>query len=259
MPTFDVYPVMGRAGMLVRFASASGRFTVHDPTTGDPVPVTQGGVSVAQVVAGADGRLLFDTASLDTVRLRDVSAPTLGVVVRALGYGSSGGPGGAVSSVNGKTGTVVLSAPDVGAAATSHTHAISDLTATGAKDASTFLRGDGAWAVPPSGGGGSSTGYSRVSAQTGTAYSAVAADAGALVTLNNSSGITVTLPTDAGQSVSVGGVIDFAVLGVGMATFQAASGATVSGTPSLVTRARYSAVSAVKTAANSWLLIGDLA
>ena len=39
-------------------------------------------------------------------------------------------------------------------AATSHTHSISDMTATGTRDSTTFLRGDNTWATPPAGGGG---------------------------------------------------------------------------------------------------------
>lgn len=42
--------------------------------------------------------------------------------------GSGGGGGGAVDSVNGQTGVVVLTAANVGAAATTHSHAISDVT-----------------------------------------------------------------------------------------------------------------------------------
>lgn len=37
---------------------------------------------------------------------------------------------------------------------TGHTHAVGDLTATGTKDSTTFLRGDNTWAVPAGGGGG---------------------------------------------------------------------------------------------------------
>ena len=41
-----------------------------------------------------------------------------------------------------------------GKANTSHSHPVTDLTATGTPSASTYLRGDGAWATPAGGGGG---------------------------------------------------------------------------------------------------------
>jgi hypothetical protein len=41
-----------------------------------------------------------------------------------------------------------------GKAASTHAHAVSDLTATGTPSASTYLRGDGTWATPAGGGGG---------------------------------------------------------------------------------------------------------
>lgn len=44
-----------------------------------------------------------------------------------------------------------------GKANTAHTHGVTDLTATGTKDATTFLRGDNTWAVPAGGGGGGAT------------------------------------------------------------------------------------------------------
>lgn len=90
---------------------------------------------------------------------------------------------GAVVSVNGQSGVVVLSAADVGAVATgdftwanlagkpatfppsAHGHSGEEITSgtvsvarigTGTKDATTFYRGDGAFAAPPAGGGSSS-------------------------------------------------------------------------------------------------------
>ena len=84
---------------------------------------------------------------------------------------------GAVDSVAGKTGIVTLFKSDVGLgnvdnttdagkpvstatatalsgkANTSHTHGVTDLTATGTKSSTTFLRGDNTWATPAGGGG----------------------------------------------------------------------------------------------------------
>jgi hypothetical protein len=44
-----------------------------------------------------------------------------------------------------------------GKAASTHTHGVTDLTATGTRDATTYLRGDNTWATPAGGGGGTYT------------------------------------------------------------------------------------------------------
>lgn len=101
--------------------------------------------------------------------------------------------------------------------------------------------------------------YVGINAQAGTTYTPVLADEGKLVTIYNTNAITVTLPSDASLAMPVGGSIDFTVIGAGMATFVAGSGATVNGTPSLVTRAQWSTVTAIKRGTNRWLIVGDLA
>lgn len=101
--------------------------------------------------------------------------------------------------------------------------------------------------------------YVGINAQTGTTYAPVVADVGKLVTLSNAGAITVTMPSNATQAVPVNSQIDFLVIGAGMATFAAGSGATVNGTPSLVTRAQYSAVTLIKIATNDWVAVGDFA
>lgn len=101
--------------------------------------------------------------------------------------------------------------------------------------------------------------YSALNAQTGTTYTPVLADEGKLVTITNSSAITVTLPQNSSLLFPIGGRFDVVGLGTGLITFAAGAGATVVGTPSLVTRAQYSAVSVVKISTNGWLVVGDLA
>jgi len=98
-----------------------------------------------------------------------------------------------------------------------------------------------------------------INAQTGTTYTVVVADRRKLVTLTNAAAITVTLPTPTSLGLAAGASIDFAVLGAGMATFTAGAGATVNATPSAVTRAQYSAVTALAISTTAWLLVGDLA
>ena len=98
-----------------------------------------------------------------------------------------------------------------------------------------------------------------INAQTGTSYTPVAGDANTLVTCTNAASITVTLPQDSAVTLPIGSRIDFVGLGAGKITFVAGSGATANATPSLVTRAQYSAVTAIKRSANTWLIVGDLA
>lgn len=158
---------------------------------------------------------------------------------------------------------------DAGWATLSSSGLIPDATTTTkgivelATDAETITGTDTARATTPSNIAAALTAYNGlyagVNAQTGTSYTPVLADVGKLVTLSNTGAITVTLPQDSDLAVPVGGRIDFAGINTGLVTFQAGSGATVNGTPSLVTRARYSAATAVKIAANTWLVVGDLA
>ena len=99
--------------------------------------------------------------------------------------------------------------------------------------------------------------YSAVNAQTGTTYAPVLGDESKLVTLSNASSITVTMPSDATTAFPTGATIDFVGIGAGLVTFSAGSGATVN--PTSVTRAQWSAVTAIKRASNTWLIVGDLA
>jgi len=100
-----------------------------------------------------------------------------------------------------------------------------------------------------------------VNAQTGTTYTTVANDAAAkLVTLTNASAIAVTI---AASLYNIGEQINFAQMGAGQVTFQGDTGVTVvstgatAATPKL--RVQYSTATAICTATNTWIVVGDIA
>jgi hypothetical protein len=100
-----------------------------------------------------------------------------------------------------------------------------------------------------------------INAQTGTTYTTVAADASAkLVTLTNASAIAVTI---APSLYAVGEQINFAQLGAGQVTFQGGVGVTVVSTGATAAtpkcRVQYSTATAICTASNTWLIVGDIA
>ena len=78
-----------------------------------------------------------------------------------------------------------------------------------------------------------------INAQTGTAYTLVAADSGKVVTMNNAAASTLTLP----NNLPVGFTVTIVQIGAGKVTVAAGSGATVNSRGSVLGFAgRYSAV-----------------
>lgn len=97
-------------------------------------------------------------------------------------------------------------------------------------------------------------------AQTGTTYTLGLADTGKIVTLNNASGITLTVPTNANQAFTVGQMVGIRQLGAGAVTVVGDSGVTVvSLNSSLVLAGQYASATLEKTATNTWTLYGALA
>lgn len=99
-----------------------------------------------------------------------------------------------------------------------------------------------------------------LNAQTGTTYTFVLADAdNKLVTMSNASAITLTVPP---SIFTTGQQINVASIGVGLTTFAAGAGVTITSTgatsaaPKL--RAQNSACTVICTASNTFLIVGDL-
>lgn len=111
--------------------------------------------------------------------------------------------------------------------------------------------------VPSSTLGGSGSGPQIINAQTGTTYTLVLADATKLVTMSNGAASTLTVPPNSSVAIAVGDRVDVSQLGAGQVTLAAGVGVTLYYTASLKLRAQFSAVSLLKIATNSWLLVGD--
>ena len=104
-----------------------------------------------------------------------------------------------------------------------------------------------------------------VNAQTGTSYTAVKADGlNAIVTMDNASANTFSIPTDATYAFPTGTTLLVYQKGAGVTTIQAASSGTTTvvsagaaaGSPVL---ARYKSAACIKIAANSWIVVGAIA
>lgn len=99
-----------------------------------------------------------------------------------------------------------------------------------------------------------------LNAQTGTTYTAVAADSGKLVTLSNASAITLTLPPSV---YAIGEQINFVQLGAGQVTFAQGAGVTIVSAGATASAPKigkqYAAATAICTASNTFLVIGAVA
>jgi hypothetical protein len=99
-----------------------------------------------------------------------------------------------------------------------------------------------------------------LNAQTGTTYTAVAADSGKLVTLSNASAITVTLPP---STYSIGEQINFVQLGAGQVTFAQGSMVTIRSAGATSTAPKigkqYAAATAICIGVNEFLVLGAVA
>ena len=97
-------------------------------------------------------------------------------------------------------------------------------------------------------------------AQTGTTYTLVASDSAKLVTTSNASAVTVTIPPSV---FSAGNQINVQSIGVGLTSFVAGAGVTITSTGATsaapILRARYSACTIICTASNVFTVVGDIA
>ena len=96
--------------------------------------------------------------------------------------------------------------------------------------------------------------------QTGTTYTLVIGDKDKLVTLNNASAITLTVPPSV---FSANDIVNIAQFGAGQVTLAQGSGVTIQSTGATTTapklRTNKSSASIICTASNTFLVVGDIA
>lgn len=95
-------------------------------------------------------------------------------------------------------------------------------------------------------------------AQTGTTYTAVLADNGKMVEMNNASANTFTVPLNSSVAYPIGAQINLLQTGAGQTTVVATGGVTINATPGLKLRTQWSSGTLIKRGTDTWVLLGDL-
>ena len=213
-------------------ANSGDTFTIVRGRAGSTAVTHAGGATVRHVLT-SDDLNFFKTAIQPTIAdaKGDMIVATSADVVTRLGVGSNGQILTADSTV--EKGVKWADAPT----------GIPSQTGNAGK----FLATNGttaAWTNPISG----------FNAQTGTTYSLVAADVNKLVTLTNSSAITVTVPNGV---FAVNQQINLQAQGIGQVTVASDGTTVIKGTGTKL-RAQYSAATLICTATNEFTLIGDI-
>lgn len=102
----------------------------------------------------------------------------------------------------------------------------------------------------------------EINAQTGTTYTAVLGDRAKLITMNNASANTLTIPTNASVAYPIGTCLLVQQIGAGATTIAGATGVTLQGSGQSVSAgscdlsARYDLATCLKTGTNTWLVQG---
>ena len=102
-----------------------------------------------------------------------------------------------------------------------------------------------------------------INAQTGTTYTTVLADAGKIITSSNGSAVTITIPPNSSVAYPIGSSLTIVSIGAGLTSVTEGSGVLINSTgadPDVpVLRAQHSSATAIKTATNTWQVVGDIA
>mgnify|MGYP001806816538 CR=1 FL=1 len=146
---------------------------------------------------------------------------------------------GAITATGGVTGNVTGSAATVTGAAQTAITSVGTLTS---------LEVSGGLVAPL-----------QITANTATAYTFIAGDAGKLVTSDNGSAQTLTVPPNSSVAFDIGTTITIIGIGAGEVTLAEGSGVTINSKDSdKKIDGQHASVTCIKTATDTWQLIGAL-
>lgn len=96
--------------------------------------------------------------------------------------------------------------------------------------------------------------------QTGTSYTLALSDNGKIVSMNNGSANTLTIPANATVAFPVGATVNVVMRGTGATTIQAAGGVSLNGVSAGggAIQTQFQGVSLYQETANSWIASGDI-
>jgi hypothetical protein len=102
-----------------------------------------------------------------------------------------------------------------------------------------------------------------INAQTGTTYTFVLADAGKIVTSSNAATVAMTIPPNSSVAFPIGSSLTVISIGAGLTNFAQGAGVTITSTGATaaapVLRIQHSSATAIKTATDTWRVVGDIA
>ena len=102
-----------------------------------------------------------------------------------------------------------------------------------------------------------------INAQTGITYIFVLGDAGDIVTSSNAATVAMTIPPNSSVAFPIGSSLTVISIGAGLTNFAAGAGVTITSTGATasapVLRVAHSSATAIKTATDTWRVVGDIA
>jgi len=249
------YPSSFPFVLAIDYNAATEELVLVTAVSGTTISITRGfngstpqshavGAVIRHVITAQD---LTDTQTHYNTALTDGAHGVTGSLATFLGAPTSANLAAVVTDETGSGSLVFATGPTINSPVITGTIAASGSTGASGQYLSSTATGI-AWVTP-------ATTNLVLNPQTGTTYTLVSSDLNKVVTLSNSSAITLTIPS---ATFTTGQQINIQQLGAGQVTVQGDGTSTFTGTGTKL-RTQYSAATIVCTGTNTFTLIGDLA